>query len=350
MPNKFISLDNIKVVWKNIHERFQRLYAITTFDLNGLLSESTPETIRVDVLQNEKTYYITEDSYESLIEYLTTGLFDKTLVFGLRKFSVLSNFIYQQSYPGDIDISMADIILIDDAKNIYNFKITSESWDTRYRIKVILNKIFYQANDIDNKEETLKDAYLGEWSLDNCAIDNGIPSSGVGKKLISGTPYIIGSYKYYGQTSVGSFTIDKPTTYYLVDAYNQHIDIYLIKLKKYFSDDDLRNIGFRKINLINVDTISYDTLVKNKIDVTILPQKTDSKGNPIEGQYLLDGITVKNTDNIYQFTINPEYIFETRSTKKNHKAQYVLSIFRRSADGDGVKNQYVKLAERPYIK
>jgi len=350
MSNKFISLDNIKVVWKNIHERFQRLYAITTFDLNGLLSESNSETIRVDVLQNEKTYYINGDTYEYLIEYLTTGLFDKTLEFGLRKFSVLSNFIYQETLPEDIDIDMADIILIDDAKNIYNFKITFNDKTDLYSIKVILNKIFYSKNDVNDIKYNITESYLGEWSLDNCAIDNGIPSSGVGKKLISGTPYIIGSYKYYGQTSVGSFTIDKPTTYYLVDAYNQHIDIYLIKLKKYFSDDDLRNIGFRKINLINVDTISYDTLVKNKIDVTILPQKTDSKGNPIEGQYLLDGITVKNTDNIYQFTINPEYIFETRSTKKNHKAQYVLSIFRRSADGDGVRNQYVKLAERPYIK
>lgn len=356
MPNKFISLDNIKVVWKNIHERFQRLYAITTFDLNGLLSESNSETTRVDVLQNEKTYYINGDTYEYLIEYLTTGLFDKTLEFGLRKFSVLSNFIYQETLPEDIDIDMADIILIDDAKNIYNFKITFSDKTSLYSIKVILNKIIYSKNDVNDIKYNITESYLGDWTLDTCPLDMTVPPQTDpniiphGTKKPGGSSYAIGSYRYYGQSSNCTFVIDKPTTYYLIDSYNQNIDVYIIKLKKYFSNDTLVNPGFTSVDFIENIKISYDTLVKNKIDITTLPQKKDSSGNPIEDQYLLDGLIVKSTDNIYQFTINPEFIFGLGRPIKNSKVQYALSIFRRSADGDGVRNQYVKLAERPYIK
>ena len=345
--NKFVNLDNIKTVWRNIHERFQRIYAVTSFDLSGVLQEFADTGGVVTELSNETSYYMNDESYEQLIEYLTTGFFDKTITFKTREFCVLGKFIYKESYPGSTSIPMADVVLIDDLKNIYNFKIVSELPDNPYRIKVKLEKAFYSKDDTDNIEYKASGSYGGDWTLDRRAIDNGIPPGGIGKKLASEVPYTIGEYKYYGQTSVGSFVINKPTTYYLIDSYNQYIDIYIIKLKNYFSDDMLINRGFRELDLIKVDKIPYDTLVKNKVDVTTLPPKTNSAGEPIEGQYLLDGLTIKSTDNIYKFTINPEFIFEINTSSKNRRAQYVLSIFRRSANGNGVKNQYVKLAERP---
>lgn len=347
--NKFVNLDNIKTVWRNIHERFQRIYAVTSFDLSKMLwTYATGDGVVVTELRNETSYYMNDESYEQLIEYLTTGFFDKTITFKTREFCVLGKFIYKEYYPGSTGIPMADVILIDDLKNIYNFKIVSEIDDNLNRIEVKLEKAFYAKNDVDNIEYKASGSYGGDWTLDRRAIDNGVPAGGrPGKKLASEIPYTIGDYKYYGQTSVGSFVINKPTTYYLIDSYNQYIDIYLIKLKRYFSDDMLINDGFTNLDLIKVDKIPYDTLVKNKVDVTTLPPKTNSAGKPIEGQYLLDGLTIKSTDNIYQFTINPEFIFAKRESSKNIKVQYVLSIFRRSANGDGIKTQYVKLAERP---
>ena len=347
--NKFVNLDNIKTVWRNIHERFQRIYAVTSFDLSGMLRTYVEEVSSevVTELRDETSYYMNDESYEQLIEYLTTGFFDKTITFKAREFCVLGKFIYKESHPGSMSIPMADVVLIDDLKNIYNFKIVSDLPEAPYHINVKLEKAFYSKDDTDNIEYKASGSYGGDWTLDRCAIDNGISPSGIGKKLASEVPYTIGEYKYYGQTSVGSFVINKPTTYYLIDSYNQYIDIYLIKLKRYFSDDMLKNGGFIKPDLIKVDKIPYDTLVKNKVDVTTLPPKTNSAGEPIEGQYLLDGLTIKSTDNIYKFTINPEFIFEINTSSKNRRAQYVLSIFRRSANGNGVKNQYVKLAERP---
>lgn len=354
MSNQFINLSNIKTVWKNIHERFQRLYAITTFDLNGILYEQY-DGIKTESLYNETSYYMNDDSYEKFIEYLTTGLFDKTLEFGLRKFSVLSNFIYQETHPGDAGINMADIILIDDSKNIYNFKITSFEKDPQYRIKVILNKIVYSKNDVDETESDITNGYLGDWELDTCPLDMAVPpkvgdEAPRGTKKLPDTQYGIGDYKYNGQSSTCTFTIDKPTTYYLIDSYNQNIELYVIKLKKYFAKDSLINRGFYNKDFIGNIRYSYETLTKNKIDVTSLPQKKDSKGNSIEGQYLLDGLTVKSTDNIYQFTINPEFVFVNTNDLKNSKVWFALSIFRRSTDGDGITNQRVKIAQRPYIK
>lgn len=350
MANQFINLDNIKVVWKNIHERFQRIYAITTFDLSKILYISNDIDGKDDVLYNEKYYFMSEDSYKKLVDYLTTGLFDKTLSYDLRKFSVMGNFIYKESYPGSTDnpgVPMADIILIDDAKNIYNFKVTSGSSTAVRSINVILNKIFYQVNDINN----IQDSYLGEWKLDTCPLDMTVPPQATyGTKKLSGSDYTIGDYKYKGQSSSCTFTIDKPTTYYLIDSYNQVIDLYVIKLKYNFTSDKLTNPGFSKAAFIDNIKYSYETLQNNKVDVTTLPPKKDSKGNPIKDQYLLDGLTVTSTDNIYQFTINPEFVFKYKGDTKNTNVWFALSIFRRSTNGNGVLTQYVKIAQRPYIK